>query len=363
MRRTRWMQTGLLFLLAVCVAQVLYWLYDHALFTKVVRDRSSAWLEADVRAAQTLAEKQVPSAEILTLFPHLSLEGDGAEQHYRLNDAAREMLDNERYRRLNRYGWEGTFFLVVLLGGMGVLWHALRRDHELRLRQENFLAAVSHELKSPTASLRLSLETLEQRDPEPERRNVIVARMLEDLDRLETLLLNMLDAARLGQGRIDPLPETLDLGELVEEVCEPLARRTDSSQVKLVHELQRPLWISMDAVAARTVVQNLLDNALKSCSAAGGGRVSVRARTNGKQVELMVEDTGLGFEPSEARKLFGKFYRVGDELRRRQRGAGLGLFLVQRLVRLAGGRVEACSEGPGRGAHFCVRLPRATEAP
>ena len=357
MRRTRWIQGGLLLLLAVCVAQVLYWILDQARFTGVVRDRERSWMQADVRAAERLDALGVGAPEILALFPHLVHESAEGAGGYHLNGQARRMIDDERARRLNRYGWEGTFFLAVLLSGMGVLWHALRRDHELRQRQDNFLAAVGHELKSPTASLRLSLDTLERGRESAERRGVLVGRMTSDLDRLEALLLNLLDAARLEEGRFDLRPESLDLCELVPEVCAPLEARAAEKDVELVYELHPPAELRMDAVAARTVLSNLVDNALKSCVSAGGGRVRVFARASAGRVELEVEDSGVGFEPSEANKLFDKFYRVGSELRREQRGAGLGLFLVKRLVRLAGGRIEAASAGPGQGASFRVSWP------
>ena len=114
------------------------------------------------------------------------------------------------------------------------------------------------------------------------------------------------------------------------------------------------LAIHADPVAARTVLHNLFDNAIKATALGGGGRVRVEARRRARFVELAVTDTGVGFEPREAARLFEKFYRSGDELRRRSRGSGLGLYLVRSLVEQGGGRVWAESEGPGRGATFGV---------
>jgi signal transduction histidine kinase len=103
-----------------------------------------------------------------------------------------------------------------------------------------------------------------------------------------------------------------------------------------------------------------VSNAVKSVAAkGGGGTVWLDARVEGDQVRVEVRDDGLGFEPAESRRLFGKFYRPGDELRRRTQGSGLGLSIVARFVQAGGGRVSAASEGPGRGATFRVWWPRA----
>jgi signal transduction histidine kinase len=112
-------------------------------------------------------------------------------------------------------------------------------------------------------------------------------------------------------------------------------------------------------VAVRTVLRNLVDNAIKAVAAKGGGVVRVEGRRAAGAVELEVRDDGVGFPPEEADRLFEKFYRLGDELRRTSPGSGLGLYIVRRFVQLTGGRVSARSAGPGEGAAFTVRWPAA----
>ena len=118
---------------------------------------------------------------------------------------------------------------------------------------------------------------------------------------------------------------------------------------------------SADPLAARTVVRNLVDNAVKATAAAGGGTVIVQAGKTDGGVRLEVRDNGLGFQPQEAGRLFEKFYRPGDELRRKSPGSGLGLFIVKGFMQLERGRVDARSDGPGKGAVFSVSWPAAGE--
>jgi two-component system, OmpR family, sensor histidine kinase SenX3 len=357
----RALQIGFLVLLGTCFAQATYWIVDQVLYTAEVRDRLEDHHAADAGAARWMLNEGAPAPEVRRLFPHLVLtdgpDGVRVEQDY---VAA---LDRERYRRLNRYGWEGAFFLLVLLGSMAVIARVLRQSGELVRRQQNFLAAVSHEFKSPLASLRLSAETLELRELDSTATRRVAGRMVAEVDRLEVMVTDILDAARLGEGRVVPDPLRLDLGEEVARVVGNLACRARPARVELSAEIPPGLEVWADPAALRAVLSNLLRNAVHSVAASGGGSVRVQAQRESSMIRIEVHDDGTGFEPDEARKLFDKFYRPGDELRRRTPGTGLGLYIVENFVRLAGGRVEATSPGPGQGACFRVHWPIPPEAP
>ena len=355
----RGLQIGFLVLLATCFAQAAYWVLDQVHYTATVRDRLEAHHDADRRAAHAMLEAGTDVATVRALLPHLELtetpEGVVVERGYV------EALDEQRARRLNRYGWEGAFFLLVLLGAMGVIAQALRQSSQLLRQQQNFLAAVSHEFKSPLASLRLSAETLLLRQLDSDAQKRIADRMVAEVDRLEVMVTDILDAARLGEGRVEPEPSRLDLAEEVDHVVREVSCRARTARVEVANEVPPELAVWADPVALRAVVSNLVRNAVKSVVASGGGHVTLRAARNGATVALEVQDDGTGFEPSESKRLFGKFYRPGDELRRRTTGTGLGLYIVDSFVRLTGGRVEAESEGPGRGATFRVHWPAAPD--
>ena len=267
-------------------------------------------------------------------------------------------LRSSRFHRLNRYAWEGAFFLAVLLAAMAVVHRAVREEAELRQRQENFLAAVSHELKSPLASLRLSVETLAMRDPPAERRAELVQRLLADLNRLQRMIANILDTSRLSAAETRAAPERVALAEAVSSVLDELRELAAENEVTLDAGVTESLAVWADPEGVRTVLRNLLHNGIR---AASQGHVSVRGSRADGWVRLEVRDDGIGFPPHEAEHLFEKFYRVDGGGSGRVSGTGLGLYLVWRCVSLDGGRVTGESAGPGRGASFTVEWPAATE--
>ena len=138
-----------------------------------------------------------------------------------------------------------------------------------------------------------------------------------------------------------------------------LEDRAARAGVELEMDVTENMFVRVDPVALRMVVLNLVDNAIKATAAADGGPVSVGARREGRFVRMDVADSGIGFDPGDADKLFEKFYRQGDEMLRKHQGSGLGLYLVRRMVELSRGRVSAQSPGPGRGATFTVLWPAA----
>ncbi len=354
---TRALQIGLLFLLLVSLAQVLWWSLDQRLFTTEIRQRLTELYEGDVRAAEAMLDQGADERAVEGFFPHLAVEQDTV----RIRPEALAALDSERFHRLRRYRWEGSFFIAVLVVSMAVLWRTLRHDALLRQRQQNFIAAVSHEFKSPLASLQLSAETMALRKLSPERTGVLVRRILDDVQRMEDMASKILNTSRLEQGQMELHPEPLQLGLTVSNVLSALDRRAEEAGVRVEVEVPEGLMIRADPVAARTVVKNLTENAVKAAAAGGGGRVELHAEEQNGFVELAVRDTGIGFAPQEGRKLFEKFYRPGNELRRTSTGTGLGLFIVQRLMHHEKGRVRAHSDGPGKGAVFTVAWPAASE--
>jgi len=316
-------QVGFFLLLLVCAAQLAFWMWDEWRYTALMTERLSAALTATGAGSEQLAQ-----------------------------------LARERAQRLNRYAWEGAFFLSVLIAAMAVVLKALREEAELRRRQEQFLAAVSHEFKSPLASLRLSVETLSLRDPAPAERAELVRRIVVELGRLERMVANTLDTSRLASGG-ESFPERVALDEIVAEMTEELREFAAECGVRVEVQMSHALTVHADREGVRTVVRNLLHNAIKASPK--DGVVQVRGEADLHDVLLEVSDDGVGFAPKEAPRLFEQFYRVEGDGRGRMQGTGLGLYLVERLVTHAGGRVRAQSAGHGLGAVFTVRWPRPAE--
>lgn len=351
------MQIGVIGLLVTCLAQAAYWVIEEAAHSAAVRAALASEYASGIPVAEALLRRGASREEVLGLLPRLEFDGDRP----RVIPAELTTLDAARRKRLRRYGAEGTFFLAALLASVGIVAQALRQRGELMRRQDNFVAAVGHEFKSPLASLRLAAETLELRDLDSEARGRLTSRMLEDLARLEVMVSNTLDAGRLAEGALVLNPRPVVLAPEVEALVAREDCRAHLHHAQVTCEVPPDLQVHVDPVALQTVLRNLLTNAIKSVKAEGSGSVHLCARRDGDEVRLDVTDDGGGFEPSEGERLFEKFYRTGDELTRRTRGSGLGLFITRRYVEASRGRIEAHSEGLGRGARFTVWLPLGQE--
>lgn len=346
---TRYLRIGFAALLIFSAAQVSWWIVDQWRFTNQTQAELRLLHEANVAAARRLLEAGVDAAQVADLFPQLEVTATSVA----LDPAVDEQLAEQGRRRLNRYLWEGGFFFVVLLASISVIGRALRHDAALRRRQQNFLASVSHELKSPLAAARVAAETLELRDPPPDQRRHQVARILRSVGRLERMITNLLETVRLEEGELALRPHCVDLGEVIA----PVLRADDDRRSDLGAELQvdvaSGILVLADDEAVRTVLRNLLSNAFKAVEQTDKPVVRVCAYRVKDGAVLEVHDNGKGFESRHASVLFEKFYRPGDEIRRGGRGAGLGLHIVKEVMLRSGGSVQAMSDGPGRGA--CLR--------
>lgn len=354
-RTTRYIQIAMLVLMGICFAQVGWWVLDQINYAGEIHQQVSKHLESDVNAAQIMMRAGADVSLVARAFPHLRVESRPSQIAVAKDTLAR--FERARFHRLNRYVWEGLFFFAVLAVGMVVLFRALSRDAALRRRQQNFLAAVSHEFKSPLASLKLSTETLALRDPQAQARERIVARMTEDIDRLDGMVTNLLDTARLEEGQAALRPEVLAVADVIAGVVGVAAHQAGAAAVAFEVEAPDGLTMTADPNGLATILRNLVDNAVKAVQGVDAGVVRILASREGDDVRIKVTDNGVGFPPEERVNIFRKFYRPGDEMRRKSRGSGLGLYLVRRLVELHGGQVSAASGGPRQGAVFTVSLP------
>jgi signal transduction histidine kinase len=295
----------------------------------------------------------MPVARIRTLFPDLAVSADQvalAPEHL-------TGLVRERQHRLNQYLWEGGFFLFVNFACIGVIFAALRGETRVLNEQEQFLALVSHQFKTPLASLQLSLETMNLRQLPPEHSRALVDRMLSDLTRMETMVGQILDSSRLSHGRMELKSEAVLLDAAVARVVSQYLERAQTDHISIESQIPEQLQVLSDPIAVDAVVRNILENALAAVAPVGGGKVTLTARSLGPEIELSVRDSGIGFRPSDESQLFRKFSRLNAGAGSSYYGTGLGLFIVQRLMQLTGGRVSASSEGLGRGAEFLLHFP------
>jgi signal transduction histidine kinase len=267
----------------------------------------------------------------------------------------------QRSRRVRMTASEGGFLLLVVIGGVASIWWLMRRELRREYEQNQLLAAMSHDFRSPLTAIRLLAQSFEMnRVPEAERARASKT-LLANVQRLEDLVENVLVAARLHAGRLAPRREPLDLAAEVEKCLEQRAALLSQRGAEIDGALPRGVRVLVDRSLLQSILGNLVDNALKFAD--GTPHIALSLARDGARAVLRVRDRGVGFAPEEAGRLFERFHRGGAEQDVSRPGLGLGLFLVREFARLSGGDVVATSDGPGRGSEFVVMLPLAGDAP
>jgi signal transduction histidine kinase len=249
----------------------------------------------------------------------------------------------------------GTLLFLLLIAGLGLMVVLLVREVRLNERQSNFVSAVTHELKTPVASLKLYLDTLQMRDLPVSRREEFYGTMRQDLDRLNATINNVLHAA-MYRGRATAEPRPLDLARLTRRSMDLTRTRYQLPPESFAYQGPESLTLLGDAGALETALLNLLDNAVKYSREEV--RVEVELGDDGDGLaRLRVRDHGIGMSRAHLRLVFNRFYRIGSEVLRSRTGTGLGLFIVRAVVKRHKGSVSADSAGPDRGSTFTLSLP------
>jgi len=250
-----------------------------------------------------------------------------------------------------------SFVLIIVVLVLFVISLA-RGIIEVR-KQDSFIDSVTHELKSPLASLQLCLETLGRAGLEGDAKEKLRHMMLEDVDRLRAFIDDVLEANRLSYARPGMLNlSDVSLLQLAERCAEVVRTRHKLEPHEVCIDIDAELVVSTDRAALEIVVNNLIDNAAKYSDRPARVEVVGRRESN-TTVRFEVSDNGIGIDPKNLKRVFHRFYRVEDQDVRERRGTGLGLFVVSALVKQLGGKVQAFSEGRGQGTTMRVELPVA----
>ena len=256
--------------------------------------------------------------------------------------------------------WLVLGILLVIMIMCGVTLNTIFLVREIRRNEQHdaFINAVTHELKTPVASIRLYLETLQSRPVDDAKRNEFYRIMLDDSDRLLTTIEQVLRTGRVGSTFHKLNLARIDLDELVSACVERVRTLHGVSADALTYQPGAPAAVLGDLDEVRAAVTNLIDNAVKY----SGNLVKVTVETfqvDEKFVAVRVKDEGPGIPKSELNRVFRRFYRVPGPIASRVKGTGLGLYIVRSVAKRHGGRAWAESEGPGRGSTFALQLPIA----
>jgi two-component system, OmpR family, sensor histidine kinase SenX3 len=255
----------------------------------------------------------------------------------------------------------GIVFFAVIIAGMVVNTIFLVRELRRSEQHDSFINAVTHELKTPVASIRLHLETLQRRELPEARKQEFYRLMLSDADRLTETVEQVLRAGRAGDKKAGREKADVDFERLVHDCMEATRARHHLQAEALRYEPTghdgNGLHVLGNPEDLRIAVSNVLDNAVKYSA----GRVEVRVRLetpDEKRLVLSVQDHGVGIAPDDLKRIFKRFHRVGTRSLAHIKGSGLGLFIVKSIAKKHGGTAFAESEGEGKGTTVVIELPR-----
>jgi signal transduction histidine kinase len=252
----------------------------------------------------------------------------------------------------------GVLLLAMLISGIVLNTFFLVREIRKSEQQDAFINAVTHELKTPVASIRLYLETLQTRAVDEAKRKDFYRIMLEDSNRLLETIEQILRTGRIGHSGRKPILSRIDLGGIVQECVTRARTLYNLPPESLSHQPRSPMTILADLDEVRAAVSNLIDNAVKYSGSSVKVSVEIAA-TDEKHVSVRVCDQGPGLSKTELKPIFKRFYRARGPAALRVSGTGLGLYIVRSVAKRHGGRAWAESEGPGRGSTFVLQLPIA----
>jgi len=236
-----------------------------------------------------------------------------------------DLITEEEKRKSVQYVGEGVTFLLIILIVALLLYRAVRRQLK---QQQNFMMAITHELKTPIAIAKLNLETLQRHKLDEARQQKLVQATLQEANRLNTLANNILVSSQLETGGYQLPKEDLDLSLLAETCLQDFRRRFPERRIET--SIDADIDIKGDALLLEILVNNLLENAVKYSPATSAIYVSLSQKQH--QVTLKVTDEGPGIPDNEKKKIFDRFYRIGNEQVRKTKGTGLGLYLCKKIA-------------------------------
>ena len=273
-----------------------------------------------------------------------------------LYNSALAKIEQDHRRNLVKYVSEGSTFLLLILIGAAFVYRSVRRQFLFQQQQQNFMMAVTHELKTPIAVARLNLETLQKHQLDIEKQKKLIRMTLEETERLNTLTNNILVSAQLEGEGYAASKEELDLSNLVKDCIRDVIQRYPER--RFIESIEPDMDVKGDPLLLQLLINNLLENAMKY-SPKEKPITCLLDQHSGK-IQLSVKDEGPGIPSDEKKNVFKKFYRLEDEATRKTQGTGLGLYLCKKIAQGHNGDIVVTDNTP-HGSNFIVSLPPSAE--
>ena len=293
---------------------------------------------------------------------YVSLEKQNSEiatvkfQSIRLNDPALyekvKSIEAFEARKTKQYIYEGVTFLFLFLLGAIYVYRSLLKQLRYSNQQQNFMMAVTHELKTPIAITQLNIETLLKRELDPTQKKMLIENTLKETHRLDALCNNILLASQLDMGKYESNMQDVDLSDIVQKLVDSFQERFE--QRALITTITPSVFIQAEPLLIQLLINNLLDNAHKYSSLSSPITVLLTSQKN--QVQLIIKDEGVGIPMEERTKIFEKFYRIGDESTRTTKGTGLGLYLCKKISEFHQATITVDANLPN-GSVFTINFP------
>ena len=275
---------------------------------------------------------------------------------FRIAPEILERIENESHRVSKMFIFEGGFFMLIVVFGAYLIYRTLQKSEDLKARQVNFIQSVTHEFRTPLTSIRLYLETLQSGRIEPQRSQVLYTKMLNDCDRLDSMVDNVLEAGHFGREKYELELSPADLAKDIEDYINDLKPYIERQNATLESDLEENVRIRSDYKALGRAIRALIDNAMKY-SPPDRRIISVTLRKADQKAEVVITDQGIGISSREIKKIFDRFYRIEDAAAAGVKGTGLGLYLVRHIIEAHGGAIAVESGGSGQGTQFTIKLP------
>ena len=258
-------------------------------------------------------------------------------------------IEDERRRSHIKYIGEGSIFLLLIIIGAGFIFRSVRRQLNLQQQQQNFVMAVTHELKTPISVARLNLETLKRHQLDQQKQQKLIDSSLQETMRLDMLINNILISSQLEGKAYHWNKERLDFSQLAETELQQFANRYPDRKIE--KNIGPGIWIEGDPLLLRLLLSNLLENANKYSEKSTPILCSLQKQASGTR--LQVTDEGCGISDEEKSRVFRKFYRIGNEQTRTAKGTGLGLYICKKIATAHQANLHITDHVP-QGSNFIV---------